>query len=137
MNGTRRGFTILELLAVMAIIAILAALGAKGYRLARRQAKESQAKAEIEKLRAALNEYRVEYGGYPRFSGTFSGLVDSLDPVRQGVLTNAVEGIRYTDPWGGDYGYSYSNRFLYSILSAGQDAVAGTEDDIDPSKPGY
>lgn len=124
MVGKKRGFTILELLAVMAIIAILAGLGARGYSLAKRQAKESRAKAGIEKLRNLLNEYRVEYGRYPA----------SLSDI--GPLTNSVEGIEWTDPWSNDYQYLCTNRFLYRIWSEGQDA-ATDDDNIDPSKPGY
>jgi general secretion pathway protein G len=126
--GEKRGFTFLELLAVMAIIAILAGFGAKGYSLARRQAKESRAKAEIEILRTALNEYRVEYGRYPRQDSP--GTLPDLD-----TLTNAVEGVVLIDPWGNPYQYICTNRFLYSIWSDGQGE--GTDDDINPARAGY
>lgn len=124
MVGKKCGFTLLELIAVMAIIAILAGLGAKGYNAARHQAKESRAKAEIEKLRNLLNEYRVEYGRYP------ATLFDI------GPLTNSVEGLEWIDPWGHDYQYLCTNRFLYTIWSEGQDSSTDA-DNIDPSKLGY
>lgn len=136
MVGQKRGFTLLELLVVMAIIAILAGLGAKGYNLAKRQAKESRAKADIEKLRTALGEFRVEHGAYPKQdpAGRFRTLPD-ID-----FLTNAVEGVSLVDPWGNDYQYyrasGSQNRFLYRIWSEGQDTGTDT-DNIDPSKPGY
>lgn len=133
MIGVKRGFTILELLAVMAIIAILAALGAKGYSLARRQAKESRAMADIEKLRTALSEYRVEYGRFPELDGD-GGFVDMAD---LGRVTNLVKDVVLTDPWGNSYQYVCTNRFLYRIWSRGQDGVGGTEDDIEPSRAGY
>lgn len=131
MPETKRGFTLLELLAVMAIIVLLAGLGAKGYRLARRQAKEGRAMAELETLRNALNEYRVEFGRYPR--------QDPADGFRAlpeiGFLTNAVEGAVLEDPWGEPYRYVCTNRFLYTLWSVGQDGSDGTEDDIGPSNP--
>ena len=120
MRGKKNGFTLLELLAVMAIIAILAGLGAKGYSLARRQAKESRAKAEIEILRTALEEYRVEFGRYPQQDN--EGNLPNLD-----FITNAVEGVELRDPWGNSYQYSCTNRFIYSIWSEGQ--RADTEED--------
>lgn len=133
MGGARRGFTILELLAVMAIIAILAGLGAKGYSLARRQAKEDRAKAELEKLRTALEEYRVEFGAYPEQEQ--AGSIGNLANI--GFLTASVEGIELVDPWGRDYQYERGrgpeNRFLYRIWSQGQDADT-EKDDIVPSK---
>jgi general secretion pathway protein G len=136
MGETKRGFTILELLAVMAILAILAGLGAKGYNAAKRKTKESRAKVDIEKLRTALNEYRVEFGSYP-----------AQDPARPfgnlsdiNFLTNAVEGVSLVDPWGNYYQYycdsDSQNRFLYRIWSGGQDPESD-DDNIDPSKPGY
>ena len=121
MKLNRQAFTLLEVMAVVAIIAILAGLGAKGYSLACRQAKESRAKAEIENLRIVLNKYRIEQGYYP------SDL---------GFLSNVVEDIEMIDPWGRDYHYFCSNRFLYSIWSDGQDPNR-LEDDVDPTKSGY
>ena len=131
MPTSRQGFTVLELLAVMAIIVLLAGLGAKGYSLARRAAKEGRAQADIELLRNALNEYRVQFGRYPlqNPAGAFAGLPEI------GFLTNAVEGSGLIDPWGRDYQYLCTNRFLYTAWSAGQDGTDGTEDDIGTSKP--
>jgi type II secretory pathway pseudopilin PulG len=114
----------MELLAVIAIIAILSGLGAKGYSLARRQAKESRAKADIEKLRAALVEYRIEFGAYP------------TDLSNTDFLTHAVEGIEFNDPWGRAYQYECTNRFLYRIWSDGQDDESAA-DNIEPSNAGY
>lgn len=125
----KKGFTLIELLAVMAILAILAGLGAKGYSLARRRAKESRARAEIETLRTALNEYRVEHGCYPRQDSP--GTLPCLD-----MLTNAVEGAVLIDPWGNAYQYVCTNRFLYRIWSTGQDANS-VADDINPTRTGY
>lgn len=132
MIGTRSGFTMLELLAVMVIITILVGLGAKGYSLARRQAKESRAKAELETLRTALNEYRVEYGRYPAQASPM-GFKDLAEIAE---LTNAVEGASLLDPWGNAYQYQSTNRFLYRIWSEGQDAELDS-DNIDPSLLGY
>ncbi len=132
----RHGFTLLELLAVMVIIAILAGLGAKGYTLAKRTTKESRAKAEVEKLRAALEEYRVEFGAYPIQDS--SALFSDLAQIE--FLTNSVEGVQLKDPWGNDYRYQRSagseNRFLYRVWSLGQDE-GSDDDDIGSSNTGH
>ena len=127
MTRKTQGFTLLELLAVMAIVAVLVALGTQGYRHARLQARESQAVAELERLRLALDEFRAEYGRYPEQLSPAG--IATLPGI--GFLTNAVEGVVLVDPWGRDYQYQCSNRFLYSIWSKGQDA-GSDEDDIRP-----
>jgi general secretion pathway protein G len=134
MCAKRRGFTLLELLAVLAIVSILVGVGIKGYRLAGRQTKESRAEADIEKLRTALNEYRVEFGCYPVLEG---GAFHDLDSDSFGFLSRAVEDVSLTDPWGNPYWYVCTNRFLYRIGSNGEDGIANTSDDITPSVSGY
>ncbi len=138
MVGQKKGFTILELLAVMVIIAIVAGMGVKGYNLARRQAKESQAKAEIEKLRTALEEFRVEYGRYPASAGrqSMADLVAGLSAEQGELIEGSVEGLEYLDPWGNAYQYVCSNRFVYSIWSEGQNRLEDS-DNINPARVGY
>jgi type II secretion system protein G len=128
----RRGFTLLELLTVMVIITILSGLGFKGYRLARRQAKESHATADLEKLRTALNEYRIQHDSYPIQNSP--NAIRTLPEIN--VLMDAVEGLDLVDPWGNDYQYSCTNRFLYRLWSDGPDSETDV-DDIDPAKTGY
>jgi len=131
-SGSRLGFTLLELIVVVAILAVLAGLGAGGYRLARRSAKEGRARAEIELLRTALEEYRVEYGRYPeQVSAAGFSNIGELPALRNLFEITALE-----DPWGRPYQYQSTNRFLYRIWSEGENA--GSEaDNIDPSRAGY
>ena len=137
MAVARRGFTLIELLVVMVIIVLLIGLGVGGYGHARREARESAAKAGIEKLRTALTEYRAEYGGYPPHpSSAFSDMLDSLPTEQTDAFFDSVDGLELMDPWGRPYQYLSTNRFLYSIWSTGQDETDGS-DDIDPSKAGY
>ena len=122
----------LELLVVMLIIAVLIGIGAGGYSLARRSAKEGRARAEIEIIRNALEEYRVEYGTYPQAaseSAAISNIWTELAPF-------ASDDLQLVDPWGRAYEYAYSNRFQYSIFSLGQDMDTDA-DNIDPSRAGY
>ncbi|WP_372808820.1 type II secretion system protein GspG [Pontiella sp.] len=130
-RGRRRGFTLLELLAVLVVVAVLIGLGAKGYRFAQRQAKESCALAEIGIFGNALNEYRAEYGRYPE--QTTADGVSALPELDE--LKRLAEGVVPVDPWGNEYQYVCTNRFLYRIWSKGQDAI-NAEDDISPFNPG-
>lgn len=61
----RRVFSLVELLAVMAIIAILAGLIIAGSSSVRRRQRESAARATLQQLEVALDQYQQEWGHYP------------------------------------------------------------------------
>ncbi|MDF7809450.1 type II secretion system protein [Pontiellaceae bacterium B12219] len=138
--GTRKrsGFTLLELLAVMAILAILIGLASGGYQLARRSARDAQARAELELLRSAVEEYRIEYGAYPPASaGSYSNMVYALPAAQQRLMQDAARGtLPVVDPWGNAYLYASTNRFLYRIWSTGPDPDHDG-DDLNPAQAGY
>ena len=74
------GFTLVELMTVIAIIAVLAGLilGIAGYAV--RKADISRAMADMEKIKNALEEYRLAYGPYPtnRVANNSSNWVSAL-----------------------------------------------------------
>src|SRR5512135_2108830 len=61
----RSGFTLVELLVVMAIIALLAALVGPKLFPKLGKGKQSAAKAQIELLGQALDQFRLDVGRYP------------------------------------------------------------------------
>ena len=115
----RDGFTLVELLAVMAIIGILATIiiGVSSY--AGRKAKESRAIADMEKLKTAVEEYKIEFGMYPD-TGTFNSDPDALKRF--------VSDVKFVDPWDRPYEYTKVSEYQYTILSQG--ATTNAEDDI-------
>lgn len=144
-----------ELLVVVAIIAILAGLvlGIAGY--ATQKSDRARAVADIEKLKNALEEYRLAYGNYPtnQVSTDSSALVRQLwwKPQQEGRKPFLVwKGIneptdrtnRIRDPWGNEYRYYRDNdgnphyapnnnsKFGYDLWSLGPraDAAAGDDD---------
>lgn len=72
-TSASRGFTLIELLIVIAIIAILAALlfpaGAKIMQVAAKK----RAQAELERMDAAINSYKLKLGYYPPDTAFSSG----------------------------------------------------------------
>lgn len=68
----RRTFTMVEVMAAMAIIAILAALGVKGMQFANQAAAESATKANMEKVKIFLEDFKKLKGYYPQKSFNFS-----------------------------------------------------------------
>jgi prepilin-type N-terminal cleavage/methylation domain-containing protein len=64
-TGSRRGFTLVEMLTVIAIIAILAAMILSGVTKAKTSAMKATAKMEMKNLEAAILQYEKEYNLYP------------------------------------------------------------------------
>ncbi len=63
----RNAFTLIELLIVVAIIGILAAIAVPNFLNAQERAKVSRAEADIRSIGTALEMYRLDNTGYPRF----------------------------------------------------------------------
>jgi prepilin-type N-terminal cleavage/methylation domain-containing protein len=119
----RSALTLVELLTVIAIIAILMGLilGVAGY--ATRKADRSRAIADMEKIKNALEEYRLAYGSYPTNTeaDNSSNWVSALwyqplheTPKRRPFLvmrrwTNESEIYSALDPWGNSYRYFHVN----------------------------
>jgi general secretion pathway protein G len=123
-----RGFTLVELLVVIIILGLLASL--VGPRLFGRvgQSKQATAKAQIELLGAALDQYRLDVGSYPPASGGLTALVQNPNvPNWSGpyLKKNAVP----LDPWGKAYQYKCcpGDHGDYDLWSYGADGAPGGE----------
>lgn len=123
----KKGFTLIELLVVMVIIGLLAALVAPKIFPSLGKGKTASAKAQIELLGQALDQYRLDMGNYPR---TEQGL--------QALVVNPGEGkwqgpyLKKTnvplDPWNKPYQYqSPGSHGDYDLFSYGRDGVPGGE----------
>ena len=122
-----RGFTLLELLVVMVIIGLLA--GYVGPKLFGQIGKSEVkvAKAQIDALQKALDQYRLDCGHYPRSEQGLAALVTrpADEPHWAGpYLAKAVP----LDPWGHDYQYRQPGQHGdYDLLSYGRDGQPGGE----------
>lgn len=61
----RDGFTIIELVVVIVVIALLAILGGLGWRSARDDALERKQRADVIRLKSAIEKYATDNGEYP------------------------------------------------------------------------
>jgi len=94
------GFTVIELLIVIAIISIIAVIAVPNLMSANIRAKVSGVKADMGSIAIALEDYKVDYGEYPkdpRFSRSSSYALDIIAESNQ-----AFDGQNGTDSDGND-----------------------------------
>lgn len=127
------GFTLLELLVVMVIIGLLAGYVAPRYfgQIGKSEAKV--AKAQLDSLEKALDQYRLDIGHYPSTEIGLNALVTkpSTEAKWSGpYLKKAVP----LDPWGRAYQYKspgdHGDFDLISFGKDGQPGGAGEAEDI-------
>ncbi|TSA19234.1 MAG: type II secretion system protein GspG [Betaproteobacteria bacterium] len=120
-----RGFTLLELLVVMVIIGLLAGYVAPKYFAQIGKSEVKVARAQIDALEKALDQYRLDVGRYPSSEQGLSALVTppANEPKWQGpYLKKAVP----PDPWGRAYLYRYPGEHGdVDLFSYGRDGQAG------------
>lgn len=128
-----RGFTLLELLVVIVIIGLLSAFVAPKYFGQIGRSKMQIAKAQIESLDKALDQFRIDTGHYPSADAGLVALTvaPANEPMWHGsYLKKGVP----LDPWGSPYSYKMpgSNDHEYEIVSLGADGKqGGTGEDAD------
>ncbi|MGH8687051.1 MAG: type II secretion system major pseudopilin GspG [Burkholderiales bacterium] len=121
----RAGFTLLELLVVVAIIALLAGYVAPRYFAQVDKSEVTVARAQIDSLGKALDQYRLDTGHYPSTEVGLDALLKqpSNEPKWNGpYLRKAVP----PDPW--DHPYLYRSPGAqgdYDLISYGKDGRPG------------
>ena len=114
----------MELLVVMVIIGLLAALVAPRLFPKIGKGKQSAAKAQIELLGAALDQFALDTGSYPTTSEGLNALTTSSgsDAWDGPYLKKALP----MDPWGKPYQYQApGSHGDYDLLSYGKDGMQG------------
>jgi general secretion pathway protein G len=122
------GFTLIELLVVIIVLGLL--VGLVGPRLFGRvgQSKQATAKAQIELLGAALDQYRLDIGAYPQTAQGLEALQANPGSAANWngpYLKKAVP----RDPWGSAYKYRCcpGQHGDYDLWSEGADGAPGGE----------
>jgi general secretion pathway protein G len=121
-----RGFTLVELLVVIIVLGLL--VGLVGPRLFGRvgQSRVATARAQIELLGAALDQYRLDLGTYPSTSEGLEGL--NRNPTASAKWNGPYlkKGVP-KDPWGNPYKYRCcpGQHGDYDLWSDGADGSPG------------
>ena len=120
----QRGFSLIELLVVIIILGLIA--GLVGPRLFGRvgQSKQAAARAQIELLGAAMDQYRLDIGAYPPSAIGLQALVQNSNLANWNgpyLKKPAVP----SDPWGRPYQYKCcpGDHGDYDIWTTGANAA--------------
>jgi len=126
-----RGFTLLELLVVMVIIGLLAGYVGPKFFSQIGKAETKTARAQLDALGKALDQYRIDNGRYPTGEQGLNALVakPANEPRWSGpYLQKGVP----ADPWGRQYLYKIPGEHgEYDLLSYGKDGQPGGTDDAE------
>jgi len=129
-----KGFTLLELLVVIVILGILATYVGTRIMGKPEEARQTQAKIQIQALENALNMYRLDNGEYP---STEQGLRALVEKPSVGNIPKTWREGGYLeksrvpkDPWKNDYAYlnpGVRNTNSFDLFSYGADNQPGGE----------
>lgn len=123
--GKRAGFTLLELLVVVLILGLLAGLVAPRYFGQVGKSEVNVAKAQLDALEKALDQYRLDTGHYPSAELGLQALITrpASEPKWNGpYLRKAVP----VDPWGKPYLYRIpGEKGEFDLISYGKDGQPG------------
>lgn len=123
----QRGFTLLELLVVMVIIGLLAGYVGPKYFSQIGKSEVKAARAQIDALGKALEQYRLDTGKYPSGEEGLAALVTR--PASEAKWDGPYLAKKVPlDPWGNPYVYKYPGEHGdYDLVSNGKDGQPGGE----------
>ena len=122
---SRSGFTLVEFLVVLVILVLLAGLVLPRYFAPVNKSEVLLARAQIEALGKALEQYRADVGSYPSTEQGLEALIfppEGLDRWQGPYTQKPIP----ADPWGRPYQYkSPGEHGGYDLLSYGADGKPG------------
>ena len=124
-----KGFTLLELLVVIVIIGLLAGYVAPRYFGQVGKSEVQVARAQIDSLEKALDQYRLDTRHYPQALEALTAKPESEANWSGPYMKKSVP----NDPWGRPYVYECPgkhNPSSYDVMSMGADGRVGGDDDV-------
>lgn len=125
-SSRHAGFTLLELLVVMVIIGLLAGFVAPRYFAQVGKSQVKAARAQIDALDKALEQYRIDVGHLPTSEQGLAAL-NAQPAGEQNWAGPYLKKDVPLDPWGAPYVYAEpgTHNNDYDLISLGKDGRAG------------
>lgn len=128
-----RGFTLLELLVVMVIIGLLASYVGPRYFSQIGKSETKVARAQIDSLEKAIEQYRLDTGRYPSAEAGLDALVNRPAAEARWDGPYLKKGVPL-DPWGRAYQYVVPGKHgdfdLFSLGKDGRPGGSGEDSDV-------
>jgi general secretion pathway protein G len=120
----KKAFSLVEMVVVLLIIGILATFVSLEVIDYLGEAKVTKAKADIEKVSQAIDEYRLRNDQYPEtLEDLLGGENEEGEEMKKYFKGNSIP----KDPWGRDYEYIPDTDNKYDLISYGKDGEDGGE----------
>lgn len=129
-NHSKRGFTLVELMAVMLIIAMLAGIAVKNFMGTTDKAKVTATKATLRTLHEAVNMFKLDTGRYPTEEMGLIELIEMPTDVEGWAPGGYLESTEIPkDAWKNDFVYMLNPESgkPFVIISYGADGKEGGE----------
>jgi general secretion pathway protein G len=130
MQGTRRGFTLVELMVVVAIIGLLATIVAVNVFNQVPKANLARVTADMSSIENAVGLYKLDTGRYPQ---TLQDLWVRPSNARRWGPDPYLSKRPPKDPWGNEYLYQRTGRQVELISYGADGAPGGVDEDADLS----
>lgn len=86
----KKAFTLIELLLVLSVIGLILTLSFTSYGNTQKAARDAKRKADLEQIRAALEQYKSVKNAYPSTVGSWYGRCSGSDVVTNDYVPNLV-----------------------------------------------
>jgi general secretion pathway protein G len=133
LRGSRKGFTMVELMAVLIILGLLATVLVRNFMGQTDKARAVITKANLKILHSAISQFKMETGRFPTEDEGLIALIEQPSDIEIWEPGGYLESTEIPeDGWGNEFIFELypESGKQFVIRSSGPDGEQGTEDDL-------